>query len=96
MPKHAGRHSFDSAPRSGNAANFIGAAQVTMGLAGRACLDGDRSNGRLLRPRNQRRRARGELNRRGVRLRGESDGIKTTMVEPYVPTLAGDGGLTAE
>ena len=47
-------------------------------------------------PRNHRRHGRGELNRRGVRLCGESDGIKTTMAEPYVPTLAGDGGLTAE
>jgi hydroxymethylglutaryl-CoA reductase len=41
MPKHADHYSFDPAPRSGNAENFIGAAQVPMRLARPACIDGD-------------------------------------------------------
>ena len=44
-PEHIGRYSFDPAVVAGNVENFIGAAQVPIGIAGPLLVDGEHARG---------------------------------------------------
>ena len=44
-PEHIGRYSFDPAVVAGNIENFIGAAQVPIGIAGPLLVDGEHARG---------------------------------------------------
>ena len=44
-PEHLGRYSFDPAVLAGNIENFVGAAQVPIGIAGPLLVDGEHARG---------------------------------------------------
>ncbi|HTZ29955.1 MAG TPA: hypothetical protein VMC83_38520, partial [Streptosporangiaceae bacterium] len=44
-PEHLGRYSFDPAVLAGNIENFIGVAQVPIGIAGPLLVDGEHARG---------------------------------------------------
>ena len=44
-PDHLGRYSIDPAALAGNIENFVGAAQVPIGLAGPLLVDGEHARG---------------------------------------------------
>ena len=44
-PEHLGRYSFDPAVLAGNIENFVGVAQVPIGIAGPLLIDGEHARG---------------------------------------------------
>ncbi len=44
-PEHLGRYSFDPAVLAGNIENFVGVAQVPIGIAGPLLVDGEHARG---------------------------------------------------
>ena len=44
-PEHIGRYSFDPAVLAGNIENFVGVAQVPIGIAGPLLVDGEHARG---------------------------------------------------
>jgi hydroxymethylglutaryl-CoA reductase (NADPH) len=97
MP-HVGAYSFDPAILPGNIENFIGVAQVPIGLAGPLKINGEHAKGDFYIPLAT---AEGTLvasYNRGMRLLSESGGVKTTVVEHYMqrsPAFIFDDALEA-
>jgi hydroxymethylglutaryl-CoA reductase (NADPH) len=49
-PEHIGRYSLDPAALAGNIENFVGAAQVPIGIAGPLLVDGEHARGEFYVP----------------------------------------------
>ena len=78
---HVGSNSFDPAMLPGNVENFIGVAQVPIGLAGPLLVDGEHARGEFYVPLAT---AEGTLvasYNRGMKLLREAGGVKTTVMD---------------
>ena len=78
---HVGSNSFDPAMLPGNVENFIGVAQVPIGLAGPLLVDGEHAQGEFYVPLAT---AEGTLvasYNRGMKLLREAGGVKTTVMD---------------
>jgi hydroxymethylglutaryl-CoA reductase (NADPH) len=81
---HVGSYSFDPATLPGNIENFIGAAQVPIGLAGPLVIDGEHAKGGFYVPLATTEGTLVASYNRGMRLLREAGGVKTTVVERYM------------
>ena len=82
--RHVGRYSLDPATLAGNVENFLGVAQVPIGLAGPLRINGEHASGDFYVPLAT---AEGTLvasYNRGMRLLSESGGVRTTVVEEHM------------
>src|SRR5688572_31078372 len=79
--EHVPHYSFDPAITGGNIEQFIGVAQVPIGLAGPLLVDGEHAQGEFYVPMAT---AEGTLvasYNRGMRLLREAGGVKTTVID---------------
>lgn len=79
--KHVGQYSFDPAITAGNIENFMGVAQVPIGLAGPVKVNGEHAQGEFYVPMAT---AEGTLvasYNRGMRLLSESGGVTVSVVD---------------
>ncbi len=81
---HVGRYSFDPAVLPGNIENFIGAAQVPIGLAGPLRINGEHAKGDFYVPLATTEGTLVASYNRGMRLLTECGGVKTTVVQEYM------------
>ncbi len=82
--EHVSNYSFDPATLTGNVEQFVGVAQVPIGLAGPLLVDGEHAQGEFYVPMAT---AEGTLvasYNRGMRLLHEAGGVKTTIVEDHM------------
>jgi hydroxymethylglutaryl-CoA reductase (NADPH) len=96
--EHVGRFSFDPAMLPGNVENFIGAAQVPIGLAGPLTIHGEHAQGTFYVPLATTEGTLVASYNRGMRLLAECGGVKTTVVEQYMqrsPAFIFDDALAA-
>jgi hydroxymethylglutaryl-CoA reductase (NADPH) len=82
--QHVGAYSFDPGLLPGNVENFIGAAQVPIGLAGPLKIDGEHAKGDFYIPLATSEGTLVASYNRGMRLLSESGGVKTTVVEQFM------------
>jgi hydroxymethylglutaryl-CoA reductase (NADPH) len=79
--EHVSQHSFDPSLVSGNVEQFIGAAQVPIGIAGPLLVDGEHAQGEFYVPLAT---AEGTLvasYNRGMKLLHEAGGVRTTVMD---------------
>ena len=81
---HVGSYSVDPATLPGNIENFIGAAQVPIGLAGPLVVNGEHANGSFYVPLATTEGTLVASYNRGMRLLRETADVKTTIVERYM------------
>jgi hydroxymethylglutaryl-CoA reductase (NADPH) len=81
---HVARYSFDPAAVSGNMENFIGVAQVPLGIAGPLRINGEHARGDFIIPLAATEGTLVASYNRGMRLLTECGGVKTTVVEEYM------------
>jgi hydroxymethylglutaryl-CoA reductase (NADPH) len=79
--KHVSQHSFSPSILPGNVENFIGVAQVPIGVAGPLCINGEHAKGEFLVPLATTEGTLVASYNRGMRLLTECGGVKTTVVE---------------
>ncbi len=77
---HVGRYAFDPASLRGNVENFIGVAQVPIGLAGPLRINGEHAEGEFYVPMATTEGTLVASYNRGMRLLMECGGVKTTIV----------------
>jgi hydroxymethylglutaryl-CoA reductase (NADPH) len=82
--RHVGAYSFDPGLLPGNVENFIGAAQVPIGLAGPLKIDGEHAKGDFYIPLATSEGTLVASYNRGMRLLSESGGVKTTVIEQFM------------
>ncbi|MBS1178512.1 MAG: hydroxymethylglutaryl-CoA reductase, partial [Proteobacteria bacterium] len=95
---HVGRHSFDPSVLPGNVENFLGVAQVPIGLAGPLHIRGEHAQGEFYVPMATTEGTLVASYNRGMRLLNECGGVKTTVVEQYMqrsPAFMFDDALAA-
>jgi len=95
---HVGRYSFDPAMLPGNVENFLGAAQVPIGLAGPLHIRGEHAQGDFFVPLATSEGTLVASYNRGMRLLTECGGVKTTVVEQFMqrsPVFMFDDALAA-
>jgi hydroxymethylglutaryl-CoA reductase (NADPH) len=80
---HVGQYSFDQM-LPGNIENFIGAAQVPLGVAGPLRINGEHAQGDFYVPLATSEGTLVASYNRGMRLLTESGGVKTTVVEEHM------------
>ncbi len=83
-PVHIDKHSFDPGLLPGNIENFIGVAQVPIGLAGPLLIDGEHARGEFYVPMATTEGTLVASYNRGMRLLTECGGVKATVVEQYM------------
>jgi hydroxymethylglutaryl-CoA reductase (NADPH) len=96
--KHVGDYSFDPAVLPGNVENFMGVAQVPIGLAGPLRIVGEKARGDFYIPLATSEGTLVASYNRGMRLLSESGGVKTTVVEQFMqrsPVFILDDALKA-
>jgi hydroxymethylglutaryl-CoA reductase (NADPH) len=81
---NVGRFSLDPASVRGNVENFIGAAQVPIGIAGPLRIEGEHARGDFYVPLATTEGALVASYNRGMRLLTECGGVRTTVVEQYM------------
>ncbi|MBY0421549.1 MAG: hydroxymethylglutaryl-CoA reductase [Parvularculaceae bacterium] len=81
---HVGRSTVDPALLPGNIENFIGAAQVPIGLAGPLTIDGEHARGSFYAPMATTEGTLVASYSRGMRVLSEAGGVKTTVVERFM------------
>ncbi len=81
---HVGAYSFEPGILPGNIENFMGAAQVPMGLAGPLRINGEHADGLFYVPMATTEGTLVASYNRGMRLLSEAGGVKTTVVERYM------------
>jgi hydroxymethylglutaryl-CoA reductase (NADPH) len=82
--EHVGSYSFDPKVLPGNIENFMGVAQVPIGLAGPLRINGEHAKGDFFVPMATSEGTLVASYNRGMRLLSESGGVKTTVVEQYM------------
>jgi hydroxymethylglutaryl-CoA reductase (NADPH) len=82
--RHVAQFSLDPATVSGNTENFIGVAQVPMGLAGPLLINGEHARGEFYVPLATTEGTLVASYNRGMRLLTECGGVRTTVVEEYM------------
>ena len=95
---HVGRYSFDPKTLQGNIENFIGAAQVPIGLAGPLRVNGEHARGDFYVPMATTEGTLVASYNRGMRLLTECGGAKTTVVSQSMqrsPVFIFDDALEA-
>jgi len=80
-PEHIGRYSFDPAVLAGNIENFIGVAQVPIGLAGPLLVDGEHAHGEFYVPLATTEGTLVASYNRGMKLLHSAGGVKTTVMD---------------
>jgi hydroxymethylglutaryl-CoA reductase (NADPH) len=78
---HVGQHSFDPHVLHGNIENFLGVAQVPIGLAGPLQINGEHAQGEFFVPLATTEGTLVASYNRGMRLLTECGGVKTTVVD---------------
>ena len=81
---HIGRFSFDPALCDGNVENFMGVAQVPIGVAGPLHIDGEHAQGDFYIPLATTEGTLVASYNRGMRLLTECGGVRTTVVESHM------------
>ena len=81
---HVGQYSLDPATLPGNVENFVGVAQVPMGIAGPLRINGEHARGDFYIPLATTEGTLVASYNRGMMLLGECGGVKTTVVEQYM------------
>jgi len=81
---HVGQYSLDPSSLPGNIENFMGAAQVPIGVAGPLRIDGEHARGDFYIPLATSEGTLVASYNRGMRLLTESGGVKTTVVEEHM------------
>lgn len=79
--EHVGSYSFDPGVLPGNIENFIGVAQIPVGLAGPVLIDGEHAQGEFYVPMATTEGTLVASYSRGMRLCREAGGIKTTVID---------------
>ena len=79
-PEHLGRYSFDPDVLGGNIENFIGVAQVPVGIAGPLLVDGEHARGTFYVPLATTEGALVAGYNRGMKLLYAAGGVRTTVV----------------
>src|SRR4029453_10204121 len=79
-----GSFSFDPKVLPGNVENFMGVAQVPIGLAGPLRINGEHARGDFFVPMATSEGTLVASYNRGMRLLSESGGVKTTVVEQFM------------
>ena len=95
---HVGSYSFDPEVLPGNVENFMGVAQVPIGLAGPLRIVGEKAQGDFYIPMATSEGTLVASYNRGMRLLSESGGVKTTVVEQFMqrsPVFILDDALKA-
>ena len=95
---HVGHYSIDPASLPGNIENFVGVAQVPIGLAGPLLIRGEHANGHFYVPLATTEGTLVASYNRGMRLVTECGGVKTTVVEQFMqrsPVFVFDDALKA-
>lgn len=95
---HVGNYSFDPAVLPGNVENFMGVAQVPIGLAGPLKVVGEKAQGEFYIPMATSEGTLVASYNRGMHLLSESGGVKTTVVEQFMqrsPVFILDDALKA-
>jgi hydroxymethylglutaryl-CoA reductase (NADPH) len=82
--EHTGRFSFDPKVLPGNVENFLGVAQVPIGLAGPLLINGEHAQGEFYVPLATTEGTLVASYNRGMRLLAECGGVKTTVVEDHM------------
>ena len=82
--EHVGSYSFDPKVLPGNVENFMGVAQVPIGLAGPLRINGEHAQGDFFVPMATSEGTIVASYNRGMRLLSESGGVKTTVVEQFM------------
>lgn len=80
-PQHLGRYSLDPASLPGNVENFVGVAQVPIGLAGPLLVDGEHAAGEFFVPLATTEGTLVASYNRGMKLTRAAGGITTTVVD---------------
>ncbi len=81
---HVAKYSFDPSILQGNIENFIGVAQVPIGVAGPLRINGEHAQGDFFVPLATTEGTLVASYSRGMRLLTECGGVKTTVVEQYM------------
>jgi hydroxymethylglutaryl-CoA reductase (NADPH) len=79
--EHVGRYSLDPAAVAGNVENFIGAAQVPIGIAGPLLVDGEHARGEFYVPLATTEGTLVASYNRGMKLLYYAGGVKTTVMD---------------
>ncbi|HYB46268.1 MAG TPA: hydroxymethylglutaryl-CoA reductase [Streptosporangiaceae bacterium] len=79
-PEHIGRYSFDPAVLAGNIENFVGVAQVPIGIAGPLLIDGEHARGTFYVPLATTEGTLVASYNRGMKLLYAAGGVRTTVV----------------
>jgi len=96
--EHVGSFSFEPSVLPGNVENFMGVAQVPIGLAGPLRIDGEHAKGEFFVPLATSEGTLVASYNRGRRLLSESGGVKTTVVGQFMqrsPAFFFDNALEA-
>jgi hydroxymethylglutaryl-CoA reductase (NADPH) len=80
-PEHTGRYSIDPAALAGNIENFVGAAQVPIGIAGPLLVDGEHAQGEFYVPMATTEGTLVASYNRGMKLLHRAGGVKTTVMD---------------
>jgi hydroxymethylglutaryl-CoA reductase (NADPH) len=81
---HVGQYSFDPQVLHGNVENFMGVAQVPIGLAGPLLINGEHAQGEFYIPLATTEGTLVASYNRGMRLLTECGGVKTTVVDDHM------------
>ena len=79
-PEHIGRYSFDPAVLAGNIENFVGVAQVPIGIAGPLLVDGEHARGTFYVPLATTEGTLVASYNRGMKLIHRPGGVRTTVM----------------
>src|SRR5271166_416278 len=80
-PEHIRRYSFDPAVLAGNIENFVGVAQVPIGIAGPLLIDGEHARGEFYVPLATTEGTLVASYNRGMKLLHRAGGVRTTVTD---------------